>query len=293
MPRQFPGFSRPRLQEELRQSVDGPRHEIPDLIDVLVRLGLLHVQSDSFHLSSKGQRALSMSPDRGRRDLAELIIQSGFLHDQVRQLIEATTLDEDGLARCKTRRARSSAPQLLGLLQAWPGIVGPSLVEIPPRLYALIDTPWSLVPAQPRQEETKRAVGWRAEAYSFHFLRLQSEKPSAIVWVANDDDGLGYDIENHSEGDLERIEVKGSQRPEVRFYLSEHEHQVAHQDPSSYAIHFWGEINLSRNPNVEFAILREQGFPLVFPDLPAHLADCRLKAEPTKYRVTLGNPACR
>ena len=290
---QFPGLARTQLYEELSKSVDGPRHEIPELIDVLGRLGLLHVQSDHYHLSGKGHRTLAMSTDRARREFAELIIQSGFLHDQARQLIEATTVDQDGIARSKARRLRSSAPQLLGLLQAWPGIVGSSVVEIPPGLYALIDTPWSLVPVQPRQAETKRAVGWRAEAYSFHFLRLQSEKPSAIVWVANDDDGLGYDIENHSKGDLERIEVKGSQQADVRFFLSEHEHQVAHQDPSSYAIHFWGKINLSRNPNLEFTILREQGFPLIFPDLPAHLADCRLKAEPTKYRVTLGKPGCR
>ena len=83
--------------------------------------------------------------------------------------------------------------------------------------------------------------------------------------------------------------MKGSQRSEVRFFLSAHEHLVAHHDPSNYEIHFWGEINLNRDPNSEFSMLTERGFPLIFEDLAAHLADQRLAAVPTNYRVTLGS----
>ena len=197
-------------------------------------------------------------------------------------------MDDDRLARSRVGQLRHSAPQLLGLLRAWPGIVGPSFVRIPPELFAVIDTPWSLVPLPPLEDGTRKAVGSRAEAYSFHFLRLGSERPSAVVWVASDDEGLGYDIEDRSTGEVQRVEVKGSQRSEVRFLLSAHEHEVAHQDPSSYGVHFWGEINLNRNPNIEFSMLRERGFPLIFEDLAAHLADHRLEAVPTKYRVTPG-----
>ena len=67
-----------------------------------------------------------------------------------------------------------------------------------------------------------------------------------------------------------------------------YEHQVAHQDPGSYEVHFWGEINLRRNPDLEFNTLRQQGFPLRFEDLPAHLADHRLQATPIRYMVTRG-----
>ena len=84
--------------------------------------------------------------------------------------------------------------------------------------------------------------------------------------------------------------MKASQRGDVRFFLSAHEYQVAHDDPGSYEVHFWGEIDLNRDPNTEFSALRQRGFPLTFPDLAAHLADGRLEAVPTKYRVTPGCP---
>ena len=70
--------------------------------------------------------------------------------------------------------------------------------------------------------------------------------------------------------------------------LTAHEHNVAYQDPSSYEVHFWGEIDFNRSPDVEFSTLRERGFPQRFEDLAAHLAERRLKATPTRYLVTLG-----
>ena len=288
LPPRSPGIAGIHLAKTLRPQLDGPREEIPHLVHVLARLGLLHVESDSYQLSMKGRRVVTLAADRARRELAELIIQSGFLHDQVRQLIEASTMDDDGLAQSRVGRLRHSAPQLLGLLRAWPGVVGPSFVRIPHELFAAIDTPWGLVPLPSLEDGTSKSVGSRAEAYSFHFIRLGSERPSAVAWVARDDEGLGYDIEDRSTGETHRVEVKGSQRREVRFFLSAHEHQVAHHDPSNYDIHFWGEINLNRDPNSEFSMLRERGFPRIFEDLAAHLADQRLAAVPTKYRVTLG-----
>ena len=289
LPEKSPGSTGIQLTKTLRPQIDGPREEIPHLVHVLARLGLLHVQSDRYHLSLKGRRIVTLSEDRARTELAELIIQSGFLHDQVRQLIEATTMEDDGLARSRVGPLRHSAPQLLGLLRAWPGIVGSSFVRIPSKLFAAIDTPWSLVPLPSLEDGTNKSVGSRAEAYSFHFLRLGSERPDAVAWVARDDEGLGYDIEDRSSGETNRVEVKGSQRDEVRFFLSANEHQVAHHDPGNYELHFWGEINLNRDPNSEFSMLRERGFPLIFEDLAAHLADHRLAAVPTKYRVTLGS----
>jgi len=161
-------------------------------------------------------------------------------------------------------------------------------VRIPSDLFALIDAPWSLVPIPKESEDIKEAVGHRAEAYSFHLLRLESKFPSSIVWVSRDDQGLGYDIEDRSTGAVHRVEVKGSQGEEVRFLLTANEHKVAHQEPSSYEVHFWGEINLNRSPDLEFSTLRERGFPLRFEDLAAHLADNKLQATPTRYLVERG-----
>ena len=79
---------------------------------------------------------------------------------------------------------------------------------------------------------------------------------------------------------MHRVEVKGSQGKDVRFLPTANEHDVAYQDHRSNEIHFWGEINLNRRPDVEFDKLRERGFPVRFQDLAAHLADDSLRALP-------------
>ena len=290
LPPRSPGIADNELAKTLRPNIDGPREEISQLVYVLARLGLLYVDSDRYRLSGNGRRTKTLSESRARRELAELLIQTGYLHDQVRQLIESSTFDQDGVAQSRVGQLRHSAPQLLGLLRAWPDIVGPSFVRIPPELFAVIDTPWSLLPPPLPEEGNRQAIGYRAEAYSFHLLRLESKNPTSVVWVARDDQSLGYDIEDRSTGAVHRIEVKGSQSGDVRFFLTEHEHEVAHLDQSSYEIHFWGEINLNRFPNSEFSMLRERGFPLRFVDLASHLTDHRLVAVPTRYRVTRATP---
>ena len=288
LPRRPPGIGHSQLVRTLRPQIDSPPAEIPQLVQILARLGFLHVDSERYHLSKRGRRAITLSEDRARKELAELLIQSGLLHEQVRQVIQVSIIDHEGMALSKVAQLRRSAPQLLGLLRAWPNVVGPSYVRIPPDLFDLIDAPWSLVPSPGGQEATREAVGLRAEGYSFYLLRLESACPTSVVWVSRDDQSLGYDIEDGSAGCVHRIEVKGSRGRDVRFSLTANEHDVAHRDPSSYEVHYWGEINLSRSPAVEFKTLRERGFPLRFYDLAAHLADRRLHAKPIRYSVTRG-----
>ena len=248
LPPKPPGIAGDQLAKTLRPKIDGPPGEITLLVHLLARLGLLHVDSDRYSLSRNGRRAVTLSEARARREVAELLIQSGLIHEQVRQVIEASTVDPKGMARSQVSQLRHSAPQLLGLLRAWPDIVGRSFVRIPPELFAVIDAPWSLVPSPSGSEGTREAVGHRAEAYSYYLLRIESNSPTTIAWVSRDDQGLGYDIEDRSSGTIQRVEVKGSQGKEVRFLLTANEHNVAHQDPGSYEVHFWGEINLRRSP---------------------------------------------
>ena len=286
MPKRPPGIGRNQLTKTLRPQIDSPPREIPQLVQVLSRLGLLHVDSDRYYLSKKGKRAVTLSEARGRIELAELLIQSGLMHEQVRLVIEASTFDHEGMACSRVGQLRHSAPQLLGLLRAWPDVVGPSFIRIPSDLFALINAPWSLVPSPSDKEDNRVAVGHRAEAYSFNLLRLESKCPNSVVWVSRDDQRLGYDIEDRSAGGVHRVEVKGSEGKEVRFILTSNEHDVAHQNPSSYEVHFWGQINLSRSVHSEFNLLRERGFPLRFDNLAAHLADDKLQAKPIRYLVT-------
>lgn len=284
LPSKSPGVGRQTFLLELRAEVDGPRDEHASLLWLLGQLGLIHEQGTNLWLSKEGQRAKSLSFQNARRELAQALLTGGHLHTQVRRVIEACTVDGDGNAHVRVSTLRHAAPQVLGLLRAWPGAVSASTVVIPSTLYANLGTPWSLIPLPTPDEGARKAIGSRGEAYSYHLLRQQST-PSAVRWVALDDDALGYDIEDRTQG-LTRIEVKASQQNEIRFILTENEHRVAHTDPSTYVVHFWGHINLRRKPDVEYPALLQLGYPIVYQDLAAHLDDGRLVAAPTRYRVT-------
>ena len=285
LPSDSSGIGRHALLLYLRSQLEGPREDDPAFLALLKELGFVNEQGNTLRLSRKGKRAQSLNPSNARRELAETLLVSGYLHSQVRRAIEDSTLDEEGNAHVRLATLRRSAPQLLGLLRAWPDVVGPSMVVIPNSLYVNLDTPWSLIPLPRPDDGTKKAVGSRGEAYSYHFLRQSARPANAITWVALDDDGLGYDIEDRTSG-LTRIEVKSSQQGEVRFFLSENEHEVAHTDPSTYVVHFWEDINLQQDPVTEYQTLRNRGFPLIFQDLAQHLADGRLQAVATRFRVS-------
>lgn len=285
LPSTSPGIGRHTLLLGLRRQLDGPREDHPAILALLKQLGFVHEQGNLIRLSRKGKRAKMLSPTNARRELAEALLGSGYLYSQVRRVIEESSVDDVGNAHVRIATLRKSAPQLLGLLRAWPDVVGPSMVIIPSSLYANLDTPWSLVPLPKPDDGTKKAIGSRGEAYSYHLLRQAAKPANTIIWVALDDDGLGYDIEDRTSG-LTRIEVKSSQQGEVRFFLTENEHRVAYSDPDTYVLHFWGNINLRQDPATDFWALRSVGFPLIFHNVAEHLADGRLQAVATRFRVS-------
>ena len=285
LPSASPGVGRHTLLLDLRGQLDGPREDHPAILALLKELGFIHEQGSSIWLSRRGKRAQTLSPTNARRELCETLLGSGYLFSQVRRVIEESSLDNDGNAHVRVAILGRSAPQVLGLLRAWPNVVGPSMVIIPSSLYATLDTPWSLIPLPRPDDGTKKAIGSRGEAYSYHLLRRVAKPSNAITWVALDDDSRGYDIEDWTSG-LTRIEVKSSQYGEVRFFLTENEHKVAHSNPETYVLHFWGNINLRRDPDIEFLALRNLGFPLIYRNVPEHLADGRLQAVATRFRVS-------
>lgn len=283
------GIGRNQLLLILKSHLDGPRDELPQLFNLLKILGIANIKGARIWLSRGWLQTANLTELEARRALSELIIQSGFLHTQVRFLhtqIQTSTIHDEHI-HAPLRPLRYSAPQLLGLLRSWPDVVGTSFVRLPRSLYLKLEAPWSLIRLPTPDDGTKKVVGSRGEAYSYYYLRLESAIPTAVNWVALDTDTLGYDIEDHSAGFV-RIEVKASQQSEVRFYLSNNERKVAQENPSDYQVHFWGEIDLNRHPDKEFPLLRQRGFPIIFEDLTAHLRDGRLKAVPTGYKVTRG-----
>ena len=215
-----------------------------------------------------------------------MLIRRGWLHDQIRQFLAVATKDAATLI-CDTALAREVSPQLVGVLQTWPSVVSEVRVVVSGDLLVEIDSPWSLIPSvTPAAKDARMTIGKRGEAYSFQFLRHNAPQPEDVLWVAADDETLGHDIEDRSSGRLERVEAKASAGTPVRFHLSPHEYRQAHKHGSEYTVHFWGGINLHLDPAKEFKLLRDRGYPRVFPDLASHLSDGRLIGEPCDWLVT-------
>ncbi|MEK7426960.1 MAG: DUF3883 domain-containing protein [Actinomycetota bacterium] len=149
---------------------------------------------------------------------------------------------------------------------------------------------WALIapPSEARavEDARRKTIGNRAEAYSYQLERLGATNGSDIIWVARDDDDLGYDIEDRSTTPRRRIEVKGSGGVEPRFFMSDNEWRKAHDDPTSYEVQFWGGIDLNRPAADEYVTLRSNGFPIVFQDLPSLVSAGLLDAQPERWRLS-------
>ena len=281
-----PGFAQANAAHVLWPTCGGPRNEIADLLDVLIRSGLAQLQAKRVYRTRQGERIIQMNADRSRQEIAMMLIRRGWLHDQIRQFLTVATKDSSTLI-CDTGLAREVSPQLVGVLQIWPTVVSEVRVVVSGELLVEIDSPWSLIPSvATAAEDARMAIGKRGEAYSFQLLRHNASQPEDVLWVAADDETLGHDIEDRSSGRLERVEVKASVGTPVRFYLSPNEYRQAHEHGSDYTVHFWGGINLHLDPAREFKQLRDRGYPRVFPDLAGHLIDRRLIGEPCDWLVT-------
>jgi hypothetical protein len=162
-------------------------------------------------------------------------------------------------------------------------------IDVPAHLARELETVWALLPPPSADDAARDAlrknIGNRGELYSYQLERLNAADQSHIVWVARDDPNLGYDIEDRSVNPRRRIEVKASGDTPIRFLLSDNEWQKAHDDPSSYEIHFWGGIDLNVDPAEEYSRLRSQGYPRIFTDLTARVSAGEFSAQPTKWRI--------
>jgi hypothetical protein len=268
----------------------GPIDEIPRLIDVLIHSELVCIDSASLRLTSSGKAVVSQRRSLAPRSLALALLRAGLFHDQARVILSSGSLQPDGAIVCNLRDARQRCPQLVGLVQQWPDVVdGPSL-HIPPELASELQAVWSLLPpvsdADGALDAIRKTIGDRGELYSFQHERLIAVRPSDIVWVARDDPGLGYDLEDRSCTPRRRIEVKSSGDTAVRFFLSENEWRKAHEEPASYEVQFWGGVDLNMAPADEYNRLRSQGYPVVFSNLAGLLTAGHLEGTAVKWRVT-------
>lgn len=271
------------------KAVGGPLSDISEVLQILQAMGLLRQTPTHLELTRTGRQVATQDHRQGGYLLARQIIAHGLLLNQSRVLFESSESDEFGSLRCRRDVAVSLAPQLTGLLRRIPGVeFGPHLV-IPSKLVTDLDSAW--IPAATRSRiDHRKALGDRGEEFSYRYERDNTADRTQIHWVAQEDDTLGYDIEDTSGHTPRLIEVKASASVEVRFHLSTNEWRVASANPTTYEVHFWGAVSLAAEPAEEYKRLRSAGYPIVFNKLADHVQSGQLALEPSQYVVTRRQP---
>jgi hypothetical protein len=281
------GIGRRQAFRHLWKRCGGPLDETPVLVGILSGLKLLREDGESFKRTPAGDKLARTLRQRDDSALTLTLIRSGHFFDQVRLLLETGKIDA-GTLRCPIRTARVVAPQLVAIVEGWTGVsTYPDLV-IPDAILQELNSVWALLPPEPETPKwaaERKAVGNRAEMYTVQLERTHVS-PSQILWVARDSDSLGFDVEDTSVSPTRCIEVKGRRDSDVVFYLSEREWEKAQELGERYEVHFWGEIDLGVEPAVEYAVLRSNGYPIVFKN-PAKLIGITLASVPVKWRLTL------
>lgn len=271
------------------KTVGGPLNDVPDLLQVLRSLGLLRHNPPHLELTRPGRHVATQDHRQGGRLLARQIIARGLLLNQSRLLIESSEAANAGALRCRRDLAVALAPQLTGVLRRFPEVEFGSHLVIPHGLVAELDSAW--IPAATRTRvDHRKSLGDRGEEFSYRYERDSADDRTRIHWVAQDDDNLGYDIEDTTTSTPRLIEVKASGSTEVRFFLSTHEWDVASANPTSYEVQFWGGVNLVADPAEEYKRLRAAGYPLVFGNFTDHVSSGGLLLVPAQYLVTEGSP---
>ncbi len=272
----------------LWRACGGPFDELDDLLGILATLGFVMESGAVTRRTAGGDRVAKAIRRDDLTALGTTLLRSGVFHDQSRFLIENGSSDEDGNFACPLRIARIGASQLLGMLTWWTDVRLRPEVFVPKALASELNAVWALLPPPvelPPWAKERKAVGDRAEMYTLQAERSKVSSPSMIRWVARDADDLGWDVEDRSCLPIRRIEVKGRRDDDVVFFLSENEWAKAREFGRGYEIHFWGEIDLQREPAVEYAVLRVAGYPFILVDLASGIRAGQWVAEPVRWRV--------
>lgn len=289
IPDRAPGLAHQDARMRIWRTAGGPLEEIETLVEVLVGGELVRRDAGRLRVTAVGRRLSARNRGEWGRHIALALLRAGLFHDQARRFLETFETDDAGAVVCRLADARRTAPQLTGVLQLWPDARHGPLLRVPESLVAELTTVWALLgpPSGDRLELDRRrkTIGNRAEGYTYQLERMRASNPSLIVWVARDDDRLGYDVEDRARQPRRMIEVKGSGGPEVLFYMSANEWRKAHEHPDQYEIQFWGRIDLNRPTEDEFPALRSGGYPIVFRNLAATLQKGELTAIPDRWKV--------
>lgn len=282
-----PGVPEQRVSRVVWYRCGGPLADVHALIDVLRGAGLLEHRGSLSRLTKRGRQIATQDHQQGGRLLARALIDAGYFRNQARMLLASAQFTAGGDLICKRSHALGVAAQLTAILRRWSEVSLDSHLRVPAGLVDELLATWALQPV-PRfsNEDARREIGDRAEAYSYRLEQENAREPARVIWVSLDDDSLGYDIRNAVGSPARCIEVKGSQDRQTRFFLSSNEWDVGHHLGDYYEVHFWGGISLTRPRPEEYRALRSEGYPLIFRNLGAAIAAGTLEAKPSQYLVT-------
>ena len=266
----------------------GPFGEMPDYFVLLVDLDLIRLHNGAYSRTNGGNKVTRALRRGDKTALALTLIRAGCFHDQARRLIERATSDAQQRLLVARREAIVCAPQLVSLLEVWGEVEVRPQIVIPSALVTELETAWALCPPEteiPEWQRQRKAVGDRAELYSFQFERARSLDKNRIHWVSRDADDIGWDVEDRSTNPVRHIEVKGSRHRREMFFLSENEWNRASEHGNNYVVHFWGAIDLSRDVSREYAALRAEGYPVEIRNPVKAIDDGVWIATATRWRI--------
>ena len=286
-----PGVAVYRATRQAWRVCGGPLGEMADYLRLLVEHDLIRLHNGAYFRTSGGNRVTRALRKGDRTVLALTLIHAGCFHDQARRLIERGKNDAQMRLVVARREAIVCAPQLVSLLEVWNDVEVRPQVVIPSQLVTELETAWALRAPEteiPEWQRQRKAVGDRAELYTFQFERARAVDRNRIHWVSRDSDDLGWDVEDRSSSPARRIEVKGSRERREMFFLSENEWNRAREHGDKYCVHFWGAIDLGRDVSLEYSALRAEGYPVEIPNPVKAIDDGAWVATATRWRIERG-----
>jgi hypothetical protein len=269
--------------------IGGPVDEVNLLLGEATAIGLLESVAEGIGRTPLGTRTRNSLRAGDGYAVGQLVLRSGYLADQARRLVESAVFDPVAdCFRCHSE-LRREAPQLLAILGLRERVIVGGEIRLSRQLYEQVGTVWAFMEQSeqlPPWLKERQLVGHLAELFSWNFERIRADDPSRVGWVSQDDDSLGYDIEDHNASPSRCIEVKGSRGPSVQFIMSPNEMRKARILGSRYEIHFWGQLDLSQNPETHYDALVGAGYPITIRDPVVEFDLAGWQLEPESWRIT-------
>lgn len=286
--RGLPDWSGDSFRELIRPRA---RFRAEDMLDFCERCGIVVTTGDGWSFSDLGTEIVEALAVGEWAGYGWGVLRVGVFDDELTRLVEASEVSDDML-HCQRVRLRRLAPTV-GTLLAWdPAHRAGDDLAVPMSLLRDLLAISSMEQAGdlPEWVQDKHSVGWRAELYSLRRERGHLGIDHVLHTSRDVGDGFGYDIETLATDPSRFIEVKGSRGERLSFILTRKELSVAEANSERYELQFWGDISLGRDPEEEFRLLSERGYPTVITDVAATVAGDGWTRECQAWRLTRRSP---